>query len=178
MVGLRAGRHRNVLDLDEVADVNLRAQISARPQPGKGADPCTPSDPRALDMAIRLDLDAILDDDARPEKHVRFDDDIAPDHRVMAEPHRHWCDEGRAFGHHAGTSAALPDRLCFGKLIARVDAEDFVLGAHDDPHAQSPLTGDLDCISQIVFALDVGIADRVQDRQQVRTTEGKNARVA
>src|SRR4029077_18311785 len=77
VIGLGALAQRRILDLDEIADVHARPQIGTRPQPRERPDPRTRPDVRMLDVAIGFDLGAVLHAHARPEEHVRLDDDVA-----------------------------------------------------------------------------------------------------
>ena len=97
--------------------------------------PC--ADARALEMAVGLDLGAVLDGDARAEEDVGLDDDVAADLGVERQPDGLRRDQRHALLHDARARARFCQmRLGGGELIARVDAEHLVLRAVDDGGAR------------------------------------------
>ena len=167
MIGLGALLDRDLLDLDEIADMHVLGEIGARPQPRKRADARAFADAGALDMAVGLDLGAILDGDAWAEEDVRLDHHVAADDRVEGHIDRVGIDQRRAVRHQARAGPALVDGFGLRQLSTRVDAEHLVFRTRHDGGLQSARPGDLDGIRQVVFALGIGVADRAQDGNQV-----------
>ena len=131
-----------------------------------------------LEVAVGLDLGAVLDGDAGTEEDVRLDDDIAADLGVVGKPDGLRRDQRRALAHHGEARALLEDRLGGGELLARVDAQHIVFAARDDRGARAARTRDLDSVGEVEFALGVLVADARQHAEQIVDPEGHDAGIA
>jgi hypothetical protein len=87
-------------------------------------------------------------------------------------------DQGDAAGQRPVAQAALHDRLGHGQLGARVDAEDLVLAALGDQAGEAPGGGQAVDLGQVVLALGVVVADRLEQAEQGRPLAQHDAAVA
>src|SRR5690606_27679565 len=85
VVGFGAGGHADVLDLDEIADLGLLAEVRAGAQARVGSDFGAARHRRPLDVAEGADAGARGDLCAGAEDHVGLDGGPGPDLRVPGE---------------------------------------------------------------------------------------------
>src|SRR5690606_21920120 len=92
VVGLRATAEPARLDLDEVADVHLVAQLRARPQPGVGAKPAVGADIGILELRERMYFRTVADGDVAQhavgtDAHAAADPDPPFEHAIDVDRH-------------------------------------------------------------------------------------------
>ena len=110
---------------------------------------------------------AVVDRDAGTEHDVRLDGDVLAEFGVGGQKHRLRRDHGDAGVHRGGAQALLQHGFGFGKLRLGIDAAHVVLLGFDRHRLQAHLAGNGNRIGQIVFALGVGIADPLENRQRL-----------
>ena len=111
VVDLGPRLHARLLDLDEIADMDLRPDIGPGPEPREGPDNGIGADRRALDMAIGPDFHAVADADPGPEPDMWADHHVAAEPRVKTEINRGRVHQGRAGGQGGAAQAGLHGRL-------------------------------------------------------------------
>ena len=154
-------------------------QFRAGPKPRKRADNGAGGDLGLIDMAERLYLDIVGDRHTRAEKHVGADDDIATDLRIGRQPDCFGVGHGHAARHRPVPETRLHGGLRLGKLGAAVHAHDLDrIGGLDHGAAQAAVACKGDDIGQVVFAVCVIVADRVEQRKQVFAVDRHDPRVA
>jgi hypothetical protein len=178
VIGLGARPDLDLLDLDEVADVGVGSDVRAGPQAGIGADQGPLAHDRAFQMAEGLDHRAGGDADAGPEDHELLDGDAGGDLGVPGQVDRLRRGHGDALDHQGATAALLPDRLGGGQFGLRVDALHRGFRREGRAGRQASPMGDADHVGQVVFAVGVVVADRIQDVEQSGAVGGQNAGIA
>src|SRR6185312_8429666 len=115
------------LDLDEVADVDVGAELRTRPQARERTDTRTIPYVRALDVRERADHRAILHRHAGAKHDVRLDGDVFSELGVGREEYGVGRDECHAGLHRRRAQALLQHGFGFGELRLGVDAAHVVL---------------------------------------------------
>src|SRR6185503_6808730 len=135
---LRALADVGVLDLDERADLGVRAQLRARPEVGERADLGARAhlrlddervddhgarlDGGVADGRVRTDLAPLADGRAALEHGARSDDAVVPDRDPRLHPRRARVEEGDTCTGVGLDDAALRDLLSFHQPDSIVDA--------------------------------------------------------
>src|SRR4029077_2012372 len=178
VVGLGTSLEAGVFDLNEIADVDVGADVGARPQPREGPDPGSLPDAGAHNVAIGQNLGTVGNDDAGPEVHIGFDGDVAADGGVIAEPNRFRRDHGHALAHGAGPGARLENGFRHGQLFARIDAHRLLRRTDDGQRHEARAAGMGNGIGQVVFLGGIVVADTPDEVDEGGDTEGHGARIA
>ncbi len=178
VVGLGAPAHLDLLDLDEVADVGLLADVRARPQPRVGSDDGARTHDRPFQMAEGADHRAGLDLHPRAEDHIGLDHRPAGDACVPREVDRVRRCHADALGHQRRAAAGLEDRFRRGQLGLGVDPHHRVLGCEGGAHGQPVGIGQADDIGEVVLALAVLVVHAREEPEQHRRGRGDHIGVA
>ena len=107
-----------------------------------------------------------------------LDRHVAPELRVISEPHAFGVDQRGAFVEHLLAAAALPFELEMGKLGAAVDPGGLV-GVGLDHHGIATLRGgDIDDVGKVIFPGCVVVSDLAEPAEQIAGAHRHHARVA
>ena len=199
VVSLRALRQRGVLDLDEVADVHLVAELrtgsQARERPdqraaanahaellavdvGERMDHRAGTDDRIADHAVRADAHAVGQLDAPFEHAVDVHFDVAAAQQLAAQVEAGRVGQAHARVHQLLGPRALVAPLQLGQLARAVDPQHLGVAARmrgDHRHAVGD--GHRDDVGQVVLALRVVVAQAAEPALERRGGRGHHAGV-
>src|SRR5690606_36140350 len=184
VIGFRTLAQDAFLDFDEVADVGLAADISARTQAGVWPDPGIVRHLRFLDMAIGLDLGVrpdggITDYAVRPDAHAvgkldmplentaDVDEDVAPAGERTAQVEARGIGERNALLEQPAGLLGLPMPFQLSLLQAAVDAQRFPGGRRmGGVDGQLVGHGKTDDVGEVVLTLSIIVVDALQPALQ------------
>ena len=178
MIDLGAGLDGGVLDLDEVADVDVFGDGGAGTQARERPDAGPRRDFRPLDMAKGEDFDAVADADAGAEMDIGADGDVPAEPGVETKGDAIGVEQRRPAVHGRLAQPGLHGGLGAGQVGPGIDAQKLRLVAYHHGAVQSVLAGQGDDIGQIVFALGVVVADALQQPPKMLGVDGHDAGIA
>src|SRR6185369_12834466 len=189
VVRLRGGAERRVLDLDEVADVDVGAELGAAAQPRERTDPGVLADARAerfavdqrvgqdrraggdagvLQRAVGADADLVAELDDAFENAADVDLDVAAATQLAAGVETRRVGDADALGHETRGGRALVAALEVGELRRAVDAEHLGFARRRDADDTDAFAdGDADDVGEVVLAGGVVVGERRQPALQV-----------
>ena len=129
-------------------------------------------------MAEGVDRSAVGDLNAWAEHDVRLDGYVAPQLRIIGEPHAFGIDERRALLQHLLAPAPLPLELEMRQLGAAVDPGRFIGVAFDDHRLATLARRDIDDVGQVIFVRGIVVADLAKPTEQVACADGHHPRIA
>ncbi|MNL36801.1 hypothetical protein D3C87_1589090 [compost metagenome] len=153
-------------------------QVCTRTQPRKGTDNRTLGQIGPFQMRKCMNDRTRLDRHAGTENDVGFDQDILTDLRIKGKEYCLRRDHRNAVDHQFVTAALLPEPLDEGEFGAVVAAGQFLFRRIDGDGAAAERTGDLDDVSQIIFALHIAVANPIQQIQRIAAVDGHQSAVA
>ncbi|MNT19222.1 hypothetical protein D3C72_1544730 [compost metagenome] len=178
MVDLGALADLGLLDLAEIAHLGIGMQVRARAQPRIGTNGRTFRDMGPFQMREGVDDGARLDRDAGTDDDIRLDQNVLTDLRVEGEEDGFGGNYRNAVHHQFVAAALLPELLDKGEFGTVVAADQLGFRRVDGDGAASERAGDLDDVSQIIFALHIAVANPIQQIQRIAAVDGHQSAVA